>query len=68
MERVAISVISYGQDNCTEMKESTDKVLPTHILPGIEKSIMHEHFNDITRYMNLAAPRAQIAESEVLPL
>jgi len=42
------------------MKESTDRVLYTVYdmrYPELRESIMHdEHFNNIARYMNLAAP------------
>jgi len=64
-----ISSIVYGPDNRTQITEDTNRVLFTvYAPPGIEETLIHEHFNDITHYMRLVAPQAEMEEMAVHPL
>ena len=56
-----ISSIIYGPDNRTQINEKTVSVLYTvYAPPGIEGSLIDEHLNDITHYIQLAAPQAEM--------
>jgi DNA/RNA-binding domain of Phe-tRNA-synthetase-like protein len=64
-----ISSIIYGPDNRTQINEKTNNVLYTvYVPPGIEKTLVNEHLNDITLYIQLAAPQAEMIEMAVYPL
>ena len=64
-----ISSIIYGPDNRTQINEKTDSVLYTVYAPsGIEGSLINEHLDDITHYIQLAVPRAKMVEMVVHPL
>ncbi len=64
-----ISSIIYGPDNRTQITEDTTNVLYTvYAPPGIEGTLIQEHFNDINRYMRLVVPQAQMEEMAVYPL
>lgn len=58
-----ISSIIYGPDNRTQISEKTNKVLYTvYVPPGIEKTLVNEHLNDIVHYIQLATPQAEMIE------
>ena len=64
-----ISSIIYGPDNRTQINEKTDSVLYTvYVPPGIEGSLINEHLDDITHYIQLAVPQAKMVEMVVHPL
>ncbi len=56
-----ISSIIYGPDNRTQITEETNSVLYTvYAPPGIEKSTICKHLNDIINYMQIVTPQVKM--------
>lgn len=56
-----ISSIIYGPDRCTQIKPNTRNVLfVVYAPPGIEKSKVFQHLQDIQNYVHIIAPESEI--------
>ena len=64
-----ISSVLYGPDSRSRITPRTDKALFTvYAPPGIRKSMLDRHFEDIRRYVSLFAPAAAAERQEVLEI
>jgi len=56
-----ISSIIYGPDKRTQIKPNTQKVLfVVYAPPGIEKSKVFQHLQDIQNYVHFIAPEGEV--------
>ncbi|GAH79031.1 unnamed protein product, partial [marine sediment metagenome] len=56
-----ISSIIYGPDKRTQIKPDTTNVLfVVYAPPGIEKSKVFQHLQDIQKYVHIIAPKSEI--------
>ena len=56
-----ISSIIYGPDQRTQIKPNTRNVLfVVYVLPGIEKSKVFQHLQDIQNYIHIITPQSEI--------
>lgn len=60
------SSIIYGPDKRTRIKPNTKNVLyVVYAPPGIEKSTVSKHFNDIRHYVSIVSPKGKVETLEV---
>ena len=60
------SSIIYGPDKRTQIKLNTKNVLfVVYAPPGIEKSAVSQHFNDIRHYVSIVSPKGKVETLEV---